>query len=254
MPSTAQPAASNPAVNAEKNRLDEAARKTRCWRQWGTYLSERQWGTVREDYSADGSAWEYFSHDHARSRAYRWGEDGIAGFCDEKETLCLAIGLWNGKDPILKERLFGLTNGQGNHGEDVKELYYYLDATPTCSYARMLYKYPQAAFPYQQLIDENARRGLSDPEFELMDTGIFDSDRYFDVFVEYAKADTEDILLRIDVYNRGPEAASLVVLPQIWYRNTWSWGRDPQKPVALPVWQGRDSCRPSHLWQLPAGL
>ncbi len=161
------------------------------WRWWGTYLSERQWGTVREDYSADGSAWDYFPHDHARSRAYRWGEDGIAGFCDEKETLCIGLALWNGKDPILKERLFGLTNGQGNHGEDVKELYYYLDATPTCSYARMLYKYPQAAFPYQQLLDENQRRGLNDPEFELIDTGIFADDRYFDVFVEYAKADTE---------------------------------------------------------------
>ena len=194
------------------------------------YLSERQWGTVREDYSADGSAWEYLPHDHARSRAYRWGEDGIAGFSDEKETLCLAVALWNGKDPILKERLFGLTNSQGNHGEDVKELYYYLDATPTCSYARMLYKYPQAAYPYQQLIDENQKRGLKDREYELMDTGIFASDRYFDVFVEYAKADVEDILMRVTVFNRGPDAASLAVLPQVWFRNTWSWGRDPHRP------------------------
>ncbi len=213
-----------------RSRLDECERRSKPWRRWGTYLSERQWGTVREDYSADGSAWDYFPHDHARSRAYRWGEDGIAGFCDEKETLCLAIALWNGKDPILKERLFGLTNQQGNHGEDVKELYYYLDATPTCSYARMLYKYPQAAFPYQQLIDENHRRGLNDREYELMDTGIFAEDRYFDVFVEYAKAGPEDVLMRITVYNRGPEAASLVLLPHVWFRNTWSWGRDAYRP------------------------
>ncbi len=191
MPPPVDPAEPQPVTNAEKSRLDEAERKIKPWRRWGTYLSERQWGTVREDYSADGSAWDYFPHDHARSRAYRWGEDGIAGFCDEKETLCLAIALWNGKDPILKERLFGLTNEQGNHGEDVKELYYYLDATPTCSYARMLYKYPQAAFPYQQLLDENHRRGLNDREYELIDTGIFADDRYFDVFVEYAKADAE---------------------------------------------------------------
>ncbi|MGB8885303.1 MAG: glucosidase [Candidatus Korobacteraceae bacterium] len=219
-----------PVTNAEQTRLDEAANGIKPWRCWSTYLSERQWGTVREDYSADGSAWDYFPHEHARSRAYRWGEDGIAGFCDEKENLCLGVALWNGKDAILKERLFGLTNGQGNHGEDVKELYYYLDATPTCSYARMLYKYPQAAFPYQRLLEENKRRGLNDPEFELIDTGIFAEDRYFDVFVEYAKADLNDVLMRITVHNRGPEAASLVLLPQIWFRNTWSWGRDPAKP------------------------
>ena len=228
-PSTKSARPLSPA-NAEQNRLDESARGIKPWRRWGTYLSERQWGTVREDYSSDGDAWNYFSHDDARSRAYRWGEDGIAGFCDEKETLCLAIALWNGKDAILKERLFGLTNGQGNHGEDVKELYYYLDATPTCSYARMLYKYPQAAYPYQQLLDENHRRGLNDPEFELMDTGVFGNSRYFDVFVEYAKADVNDILMRVTVYNRGPEAASLVLLPHIWFRNTWSWGRDPIRP------------------------
>jgi hypothetical protein len=230
MPTPVDPAKPQSATNAEKNRLDEAERKIKPWRRWGTYLSERQWGTVREDYSADGSAWDYFPHDHARSRAYRWGEDGIAGFCDEKETLCLAIALWNGKDPILKERLFGLTNQQGNHGEDVKELYYYLDETPTCSYARMLYKYPQAEYPYQKLLDESHRRGLNDREYELMDTGIFAEDRYFDVFVEYAKTDAEDVLMRVTVHNRGPEAASLVLLPHVWFRNTWSWGRDSHKP------------------------
>ena len=230
MPPSTKPNQTPTSTNAEKTRLDEAARQLKAWRRWGTYLSERQWGTVREDYSADGSAWDYFPHDHARSRAYRWGEDGIAGFCDEKETLCIAVALWNGKDPILKERLFGLTNGQGNHGEDVKELYYYLDATPTCSYARMLYKYPQAAFPYQQLIDENHRRGLNDREYELVDTGIFADDRYFDVFVEYAKADVDDVLMKITVFNRGPEAASLTILPHVWFRNTWSWGRNPQRP------------------------
>ena len=230
MPPSTQANQAKPATSAEQNRLDEAAQRKKLWRRWGTYLSERQWGTVREDYSADGSAWDYFSHDHARSRAYRWGEDGIAGFCDEKETLCLALAFWNGKDSILKERLFGLTNGQGNHGEDVKELYYYLDATPTCSYAKMLYKYPQAEFPYQQLVDENRRRGLNDPEFELIDTGLFDGDRHFDVFVEYAKADVDDVLMRITVYNRAPETAELVILPQVWFRNTWSWGRDPKKP------------------------
>ena len=235
MPPTTGPSDPKSAINAEQARLDEAARNAKPWRCWGTYLSERQWGTVREDYSADGSAWEYFPHEHARSRAYRWGEDGIAGFCDEKENLCLGIALWNGKDAILKERLFGLTNSQGNHGEDVKELYYYLDATPTCSYARMLYKYPQAAFPYQQLLAENQRRGLNDPEFELIDTGTFSDDRYFDVFVEYAKADPNDVLMRVTIHNRGPEAASLVLLPQTWFRNTWSWGRDTAKPAFSQV-------------------
>ena len=227
-PPSTPPAAT---LTAEKSRIDQAARKIKDWRRWGTYLSERQWGTVREDYSADGSAWDYFPHDHARSRAYRWGEDGIAGFCDEKETLCLSVALWNGKDPILKERLFGLTNGQGNHGEDVKELYYYLDATPTCSYSRMLYKYPQAAFPYEQLIEQSQRRGLNDPEYELIDTGVFDDDRYFDVFVEYAKTDVDDVLMRITAHNRGPETATLTLLPHVWFRNTWSWGRDSTKPT-----------------------
>ena len=216
--------------NPEQQRLDEIDTAGKPWRRWGTYLSERQWGTVREDYSANGKAWDYLPHDHARSRAYRWGEDGLGGFSDDQQLLCLSVALWNGKDPILKERLFGLTNAQGNHGEDVKELYYYLDATPTCSYARMLYKYPQAAYPYQQLIDENARRGRQNPEFELIDTGLFDDDRYFDVEIEYAKADVEDVLWRITVVNRGPVAARLHVLPQVWFRNTWTWFKDARKP------------------------
>ncbi len=212
---------------AEQLRLanDKAGKEN--WRRWGPYLSERQWGTVREDYSRDGEAWEYFPHDHARSRAYRWGEDGIAGFSDDWQHLCLSLGLWNGRDPILKERLFGLTNAEGNHGEDVKELYYYLDATPSHSYLQMLYKYPQAAFPYQRLIDESRQRGADLPEFELLDSGVFDGDRYFDVRVEYAKASPQDILMRVTVHNRGPEAARLVLLPQLWFRNTWSWQGQP---------------------------
>ena len=201
------------------------------WQRWGPYLSERAWSTVREDYSADGSAWEYFTHDMARSRVYRWNEDGLAGISDDKGRLCFAMALWNGQDPILKERLFGLTGPEGNHGEDVKELYFYLDSTPTHSYMRMLYKYPQAAYPYQQLIKENARRNKQDAEFEVLDTGIFTDDRYFDVFVEYAKAAPEDILIRISAINRGPESAILHVLPTLWFRNTWSWGLDDRKPV-----------------------
>ena len=197
---------------------------------WGPYLSERQWGTVREDYSADGSAWEYFPHDMARSRAYRWGEDGLAGICDEAQTLCFALGLWNGRDPILKERLFGLSNQEGNHGEDVKECYYYLDATPTHSYLKMLYKYPQAAYPYDQLVKENQRRGLSEQEFELIDTGVFEQDRYWDIFVEYAKVTGDDILIRINACNRGPDSARIHVLPQLWFRNTWSWNASLNKP------------------------
>ena len=221
---------SQPRMTAEAARL--AAIETKVpWRRWGPYLSERQWGTVREDYSENGAAWDYFPHDHARSRAYRWGEDGIGGFSDHLQRLCVGVALWNGRDPILKERLFGLTNGQGNHGEDVKELYYYLDATPTHSYLRMLYKYPQGEYPYQQLIDENGRRGPDDPEFELLDTGLFADDRYFDVFIEYAKAGPTDVLLRVTVVNRGPEAAPIHVLPQVWFRNTWSWGRDQARPV-----------------------
>src|SRR5205085_93822 len=193
------------------------------WKGWGPYLSERQWGTVREDYSPHGNAWEYFPHDHARSRAYRWGEDGIAGFSDREQRLCFALALWNGRDPILKERLFGLTNGEGNHGEDVKELYYYLDATPTHSYLKMLYKYPQAEYPYAWLVAENRMRGKQAGEFELIDTGLFEDDRYFDVVIEYAKASPDDLLIQITIHNRGPEAAAIHVLPQLWFRNTWSW-------------------------------
>jgi len=217
-------------LDPERQRLAEARDHGRPWMLWGPYLSERQWGTVREDYSRHGTAWDYFPHDHARSRAYRWGEDGIAGFSDDRQQLCLALTLWNGHDPILKERLFGLNNGEGNHGEDVKELYYYLDATPTHSYMRYLYKYPQRAYPYAWLVQENARRGQGDPEFELLDTGVFDDDRYFDVFVEYAKAAPDDILMRITVHNRGPEAAAIDLLPQLWFRNTWSWDHEPAQP------------------------
>jgi hypothetical protein len=199
-------------LTAEHHRLRENQRRDKNWYAWGPYLSERQWGTVREDYSAGGTAWDYLPHDMARSRAYRWGEDGIAGISDENQYLCLALALWNGRDAILKERLFGLTNSEGNHGEDVKELYYYLDATPSHSYLKMLYKYPQGAFPYQRLVEENRRRGLSDPEFELLDTGLFAEDRYFDVFIEYGKAAPTDLLMRVTIHNRGPEAQTLHVL------------------------------------------
>src|ERR1700709_2531593 len=208
---------------SEKQRLIEMHSGAVKWRRWGPYLSERQWGTVREDYSAGGEAWDYFPHDHARSRAYRWGEDGIAGFSDDRQLWCLALALWNGRDPILKERMFGLTNGEGNHGEDVKELWWYLDGTPTHSYMRMLYKYPQAAFPYDHLVHENARRGYEELEYELIDTGLFDESRYFDVFVEYAKSAPDDILMRITIANRGPDAATLHVLPQLWASNICSW-------------------------------
>jgi hypothetical protein len=209
----------------EYQRLLEDRERTANWRRWGPYLAERQWGTVREDYSKDGDAWAYFPHDHARKRAYRWGEDGLLGFCDRQSRLCFALALWNHKDPILKERLFGLTNPEGNHGEDVKEVWYYLDSTPTHSYAKALYKYPQRAYPYALLIKANAERGKSDREFEIQDTGIFDDGRYFDVFVEYAKAGPEDILIQITVCNRGADAAPLDVLPHLWFRNTWSWGQ-----------------------------
>jgi len=222
----------NQPLNAEQSRLQQANAGNAPWRQWGPYLSDRQWGTVREDYSPYGTAWDHFPHDHARSRAYRWGEDGIAGFSDDKSRLCLSVALWNGRDPILKERLFGLTNSEGNHGEDVKELYYYLDATPTHSYLKMLYKYPQREFPYAWIAEENRRRGKLEPEFELLDTGVFDDDRYFDVVVEYAKASPGDIRLRVTVHNRGPDDATIHVLPQLWFRNTWSWnGQVEQKPA-----------------------
>ena len=220
----------NKSTTAESQRLTEANNGQTNWRRWGPYLSERQWGTVREDYSPHGNAWEYLPHDHARSRAYRWGEDGLAGMSDDQQRLCLSLALWNGHDPILKERLFGLTNNEGNHGEDVKELYYYLDATPTHSYLKMLYKYPQKEFPYGRLVEENRRRGKDQPEFELLDTGIFSDDRYFDVFVEYAKAGPEDLLMVVTVHNRGPERAAVHVLPQLWFRNTWSWKPTSKKP------------------------
>jgi hypothetical protein len=218
-------------MTAEEKRLAEARARTAHWRRWGPYLTERQWGTVREDYSPYGNAWEYFPHDHARSRVYRWGEDGLFGISDNHQRLCFALALWNGKDPILKERLFGLTGSQGNHGEDVKEYYFYLDSTPTHSYMKGLYKYPQAAFPYAWLVEENGRRGRRDPEFELLDSGVFTDDRYFDVFVEYAKAGTDDILIRITAYNRGPEAAPLHLLPTLWFRNTWSWDHGAKRPT-----------------------
>jgi len=216
----------------EDQRLEEDRTRKKYWKRWGPYLSERQWGTVREDYSPGGTAWEYFPHDHARSRAYRWGEDGIGGISDRHQMICFGLALWNGRDPILKERLFGLTGNQGNHAEDVKEYYFYQDSTPTHSYMRMLYKYPQAEFPYTRLVEENGRRNREQPEFELLDTGVFAEDRYFDVFIEYAKADVEDILIKITAVNRGPEASLLHLLPSLWFRNTWSWGRDLRRPRA----------------------
>ena len=220
---------------AEQRRLDEAREKGVPWKQWGPYLSERQWGTVREDYSENGDAWNYFTHDQARSRAYHWGEDGLAGFSDDHDRLCFAVALWNGKDPILKERLFGLTNSEGNHGEDVKEYYFYLDSTPTHSYMKYLYKYPQNPYPYNDLIETNRRRGRNDSEYELLDTGIFNDYRYFDMFVEYAKAAPNDILIQVSVANRGPEPATLHVLPTLWFRNTWTWWPDQPKPSLREV-------------------
>ena len=217
-------------MTAEERRLQEDHSRKANWKRWGPYLSERQWGTVREDYSAYGTAWEYFPHDHARSRAYRWGEDGLGGICDRHQYICFALALWNGKDPILKERLFGLTGNEGNHGEDVKEYYYYLDSTPTHSYMKFLYKYPQREFPYARLVEENRRRGKRELEFELIDTGVFDDNRYFDVSIEYAKAGPDDILIRIEATNRGPEPAPLHLLPTVWFRNTWSWGLDERRP------------------------
>jgi len=217
-------------MSAEEIRLTEAREQKIPWKKWGPYLSERQWGTVREDYSDSGDAWNYFPHDQARSRAYRWGEDGLAGLCDDHQRLCFALALWNGQDPLLKERLFGLTNSEANHGEDVKEYYFYLDCTPTHSYMKYLYKYPQAAYPYNNLVETNRRRGRQDFEYELIDTGVFDQDRYFDVFVEYAKASPEDILIQITIHNRGPEAAELHVLPTLWFRNQWSWQSQADRP------------------------
>ncbi|HEY2161677.1 MAG TPA: hypothetical protein VGH24_10250, partial [Solirubrobacteraceae bacterium] len=228
----------------EHRRLEEKRTGAADWLAWGPYLSERQWGTVREDYSPGGDAWDYFPHDQARSRAYRWGEDGIAGISDDHQRLCFSLALWNGADPILKERMFGLTNGQGNHGEDVKEYWFYLDSTPTHSYMKMLYKYPQREFPYDDLIATNGRRSKDEFEYELIDTGIFDEDRYFDVFVEYAKAAADDILVEVTAHNRGPDAASLCLLPTLWFRNTWSWIPGAQPPSLEQV--GAAAVRGSH--------
>ncbi|HEU0069231.1 MAG TPA: glucosidase, partial [Nitrospiraceae bacterium] len=217
-------------LTAEQRRLDEDTRRQEHWKRWGPYLSERAWGTVREDYSPHGTAWESFSHDQARSRAYRWNEDGLAGISDRHQYICFAIALWNGRDPILKERVFGLTGNEGNHGEDVKDYYFYLDSTPTHSYMKYLYKYPQAEFPYAKLVDESRRRGRRSVEYELIDTGVFDENRYFDVVVEYAKVSPEDLLIRIHITNQGPDPAELTLLPTLWFRNTWSWGLDARRP------------------------
>ncbi len=226
-------------MDAEHGRLEEARAGQVPWQKWGPYLSERQWGTVREDYSEGGDAWDYFTHDQARSRAYRWGEDGLAGISDEQQLLCFALALWNGKDPILKERLFGLTNSEGNHGEDVKEYYFYLDSTPTHSYMKYLYKYPQAAYPYSDLVETNRRRSRNEMEYELLDTGVFNGDRYFDVFVEYAKAAPEDLLVQITAWNRGPESAALHLLPTLWFRNDWApWIARPAEKPALKQIEG----------------
>jgi hypothetical protein len=227
-------------MTAEQQRLNEARERTAHWQRWGPYLSERQWGTVREDYSPDGAAWDHFPHEHARSRAYRWGEDGLAGISDNHQRLCFALALWNGRDPILKERLFGLTGNEGNHGEDVKEYYFYLDSTPTHSYMQYLYKYPQAAFPYGQLVELNRQRGRQAPEYELLDTGVFAQDRYFDIVVTYAKSTTDDILIRITATNRGLEPAELHLLPTLWFRNTWSWEHDGVRPTLRVGKPGND--------------
>lgn len=239
----------NRRTDAEARRLEENTHRLKNWKRWGPYLSERQWATVREDYSADGRLWEYFPHEHARSRAYRWGEDGLLGISDRECRLCFALALWNENDPILKERLFGLTNPEGNHSEDVKECYFYIDSTPTHSYLKALYKYPQAEFPYAWLREENRRRGRQQPEFELIETGIFDEDRYFDVFAEYAKEAPEDILIRITLANRGPEPALLHLLPTLWFRNTWSWGsvyEEGQWPKPLLQRNGTDAIEAEH--------
>src|SRR5215471_6362751 len=229
-------------MTAEHVRLEEAAAKKADWKRWGPYLSERQWGTVREDYSEGGDAWNYFTHDQARSRAYRWGEDGLAGISDDKQHLCFALALWNGKDPILKERLFGLTNGESNHGEDVKEYYFYLDSTPTHSYMKSLYKYPQSTFPYDNLVATSRSRSRHEFEYELLDACVFKEDRYFDVFVEYAKASPLDLLVQISIHNRGPAPAELHVLPTLWFRNQWSWQSNSSRPSLQQV---RGDTRPN---------
>src|SRR5476649_1119225 len=230
----------------ESARLAEDAARTKNWKRWGPYLAERQWGTVREDYSEDGESWNYFTHEHARSRAYRWGEDGLLGLTDRECRLCFALALWNGRDPFLKERLFGLTGPEGNHGEDVKECYFYVDATPTHSWLRAIYKYPQAAFPYDRLREENRRRGRNEPEFELLDTGVFDEGRYHDVQADYAKAGPDDICIQLTLANRGPDQAQLHVLPTLWFRNTWTWGCRHEgcevKPKLHQVADGQVQC------------
>src|SRR5437879_4843642 len=218
-------------AGAEQARLNEVPKGRAPWRRWGPYVSERAWGTVREDYSATGEAWNYLPHDHARSRAYRWSEDGLAGICDDRQWLCFGLAFWNGRDPILKERLFGLSGPEGNHGEDVKEYWWYLDSTPTHSWMRWRYMYPQAEFPYDELVSVNARRGRDEPEFELLDTGVFDDGRYWEITADYAKASPNDILVRITVRNAGPDPAAIDVLPTLWFRNTWSWGLDPRRPT-----------------------
>ena len=241
---------------AEVRRLQADSSRRANWKRWGPYLSERQWGTVREDYSADGDCWAYFPHEHSRFRAYRWGEDGLLGITDRECRLCFALALWNGRDPILKERLFGLSNAEGNHGEDVKELYYYLDSTPTHSYMKALYKYPQGEFPYDRLVSANGSRGRAERELEINDTGAFDDGRYFDVFAEYAKAAPDDILIRITVINRGPDAATLHLLPTLWFRNTWSWGCLHDGCWIKPrIWQiGPDSILTHHATLPPMRL
>src|SRR6202162_3070394 len=231
-------------MTQEEIRMSEAGTRKKHWKRWGPYLSERAWGTVREDYSAYGSAWEYLPHDHARSRAYRWNEDGLAGISDRKQTMCFSVALWNERDPILKERIFGLTGNQGNHGEDVKEQYFYLDSTPTHSYMRMLYKYPQAEFPYAQLVEEDRRRGKEQPEYELLDTGVFAENRYFDVFVEYAQVEPGEILMKITAYNRGP-TATLHLIPQLVMRNTWSWDPGCEKPELRAAEDGAIAVEPA---------
>jgi hypothetical protein len=229
-------------ITPEAARLEEARRHLKHWKRWGPYLSERAWGTVREDYSPGGTAWDYFPHDHARSRAYRWNEDGLAGICDRHQRICFAVSVWNGRDPILKERLFGLTGNEGNHGEDVKEYYFYVDSTPTHSYMKYRYRYPHAAYPYAELVQENRRRGRAASEYELVDTGVFDGNRFFDVEVEYAKADAEDILVRVHVTNHGSERAPIDVLPTVWFRNTWSWSEGATRPSLSRADAGTSFC------------
>ncbi len=240
-------------MNAEEKRLDETRRQEKDWKKWGCYVSERAWGTVREDYSADGSAWDYFPFEQAHQKAFRWNEDGIAGICDKKQRVCFAVSLWNGKDSVLKERLFGLGGNTGSHGEDVKEYYFYLDNTPTHSYQKYLYKYPQAAFPYQKIYEENAKRDKSQPEYELMDTGVFDEDEYFDVFIEYAKADADDICIKITAHNRGNEAAPLHILPTVWFRNRWSWYDKAEKPTMREVKSAAENLAAIHLSEEKTG-